>query len=463
MTASILYLIPDTNVFIECKALENVDWHALEAFDDHEEIRLVICSEVRRELDNLKTSRSNRVSKRAREANARIRRLILSDDDCETVRDKAPSVLLCLGDDSLYAPTLDGLDLSQADDRIVGYTAAYAREHPDADVFMLTDDIGPMGTARQTNVPFQPVPTSWRRVPERDDRDKEILALKKRIAELEATEPQFDMTWDDSIHNDNRRIVLSATVWQPLSASDIRRHIKALQQLRLPNPTIGPAPIFRGIIVPTRRQYDEWTSECKEVLEDLHVAMQYREERPALSLHVTNAGACPGADVLVTISTEGNFKLCIPRNDQFDPMDAEAERRLSLPPPPKPRGILDALDTSTYLHPSAFLDARGYFTPPPRNPNKLYYWPESPVEPVASIARECQQWRHKSAAKVFMVEVFVADVASDVEGAIKCRIEAGNLSDPIEQTFPLRIAVQPISSNDAATDVIDRYLKENRL
>ena len=463
MTASILYLIPDTNVFIECQALESVNWRALEAFHDHDEIRLVICSEVRRELDNLKTSRTNRVSKRAREANTRIRRLILSGDDCEMIRDEAPSVRLCLGDDSLRAPALDGLDPSQADDRIVGYTAAYAREHPDADVFMLTDDIGPMGTAKQLNVPFQPVPASWRRVAERDDRDKDILALKKRIAELEANEPQFDVVLDAPAHSRNGRNALSATVWQPLSSNGIERHIEALQQLRMSTPTITRnQPIARIPIAPTRREYDEWIGECKDTLTNLHVAMQYRQDRPSLSLRATNTGSCPGADVLVTISAEGNFKLCIPSSDRFDPMDAEATKRRRLPPPPKPRTIQEEALSGAYFRGPELFAPSSDLASPPRDLNEFYYRPRRPLKPVASIELECQQWRHKSAPEVFAVEVFVADVVSDVSGALKCRIEAGNLSEPVEHTFPLSIAIQPVSTSDAATNVVERYLKEHR-
>lgn len=63
MTERILYLFPDTNLFIQCLPLEQIDWAQWADFD---EVRLLICRPVQREIDNQKNRGNDRVSQRAR-------------------------------------------------------------------------------------------------------------------------------------------------------------------------------------------------------------------------------------------------------------------------------------------------------------------------------------------------------------------------------------------------------------
>ena len=466
MTASILYLFPDTNIFIECRPLEKLDWSRWSEFD---EVHLIVCHTVVREIDAQKTyHRRQRVNKRAKAAYTKFSQLARAGGAEQwTIRERQPAVRLLLAPLGRPSPAFsDVLDYSKSDDEIVGYLGAYVEQHPDADARLLTHDAGPTMTARSLGLRVEDVSDDWLLPPESSDVERENARLKEELRTLRKTEPEFDVAWDESVHSDNGQIALSATVWQPLSSDDIERHIEALQQLRTPTLTRKRGQLLTGMITaPTRQQHDEWISECKDVLANLHIAMQYREDHPSLSLRATNTGSCPGADVLVTISAEGSFKLYVPwaGDSRFDPMDTEAEQRLRLPSPPKPRTILGEALTGAYLSGPDLLGLSSDLASPPRDLNEFYYRPQRPLKPVASIELECQQWRHKSAPEVFTVEVFVADVVSDVSGALKCRIEAGNLSEPVEHTFPLSIAVQPVSSGDAATDMIDRYLKEYHL
>src|SRR5690606_22634224 len=58
-----LYLFPDTNVCIQCKALHEVDWKLLGDFD---EIVLLICRAVQDEIDQQKGRGAGRVTDQAR-------------------------------------------------------------------------------------------------------------------------------------------------------------------------------------------------------------------------------------------------------------------------------------------------------------------------------------------------------------------------------------------------------------
>ncbi len=63
MSENILYLFPDTNLFIQCKPLAELDWSVWSEF---EEVHLIVCRPVTREIDNQKTRGNSRVAQRAR-------------------------------------------------------------------------------------------------------------------------------------------------------------------------------------------------------------------------------------------------------------------------------------------------------------------------------------------------------------------------------------------------------------
>jgi hypothetical protein len=54
-----LVLFPDTNIFVEAKDLKQLPWDELAT----DEITLLVCAAVRKEIDDHKTSDKNRVRK----------------------------------------------------------------------------------------------------------------------------------------------------------------------------------------------------------------------------------------------------------------------------------------------------------------------------------------------------------------------------------------------------------------
>ncbi len=93
MTSSILHLFPDTNLFIQCKALDQLDWSAWKAFD---EVRLVVSRPVLREIDYRKNKGSDRVGKRARTTAALFGEIIKSGLAGKIIRDAEPRVVLSI-------------------------------------------------------------------------------------------------------------------------------------------------------------------------------------------------------------------------------------------------------------------------------------------------------------------------------------------------------------------------------
>ena len=146
MSENILYLFPDTNVFIQCRPLHQLDWSEWEEFS---EVHLVVSRPVQREIDNQKTRGNDRVGGKARSTYTLFRKIIDSTQGYELVNSSSPRVKLSLEALSRPSPELqDTLDYNKTDDEIVGCLHRFRRENPDSEARLLTNDGGPMMTAK---------------------------------------------------------------------------------------------------------------------------------------------------------------------------------------------------------------------------------------------------------------------------------------------------------------------------
>ena len=164
MTQHILYLFPDTNVFIQCKPLEQLEWSE---WEDFSEIHLLVSRPVQREIDDQKNRGNNRVANRARQTYRLFRKIIDGRQEYELVRDSIPTVKLFLQGPSQPSPELGGiLDYGKPDDQIVGCLHKFRRDNPESDAKLLTYDGGPMMTANSLGIPYIAVKDDWLLPPE---------------------------------------------------------------------------------------------------------------------------------------------------------------------------------------------------------------------------------------------------------------------------------------------------------
>ena len=138
MTTRTLSFLPDTNLFIQCRPLEELDWPEWADFD---EVYLIVCRTVQREIDRQKHYGNGRVAQRARKTSSLFRSII--EEDYKVIREKDLQVKLMLESSSIPSPELeDRLDYTKPDDEIVGFLHQYKQQHPEADVRLLTHDTG---------------------------------------------------------------------------------------------------------------------------------------------------------------------------------------------------------------------------------------------------------------------------------------------------------------------------------
>ena len=498
MSDNILYLFPDTNVFIQCRPLHQVGWSEWEEFP---EVHLIVSRPVQREIDNQKTRGNDRVGNKARSTSTLFRKIIENTQEFELINSSNPTVKLFLEALSRPSPELqDTLDYDKTDDEIVGCLHRFRRENPDAEARLLTNDGGPMMTARALELPFVVVNRDWLLQPENDEGEKEIIRLRNRVAQLEKAEPRFKIELVDEDGKTLERLEVEHLIYEPLPDSEIDTLVESLTN-HLPmrtNFTPGePAEDEKGItagewldrkdaIGPPEdeditkyrdREYPNWIRQCRKVLSELHQELQREVGRPMFELAVNNEGTRPGNDALVAIEATGNFKICPP--PYRDEVDDDPEEELALPRPPRPPvgpqkpsssqhilGISGILDSVNLLQRTASTFNTGpIFLPPPirpyerrRDPNGFFYKPDRPSEPGESFALECEQWRHGMGPEPFVGEIFFGTEQEEVRGLLRCEVHAENLTVPVSKQFPVRIAIRMATSTERARELVRKRI-----
>ena len=504
MTKRTLYLFPDTNLFIQCRPLADLDWSE---WDEFEEVHLIACRPVQREIDSQKNRGNDRVAQRARTTYGVFLRIIDSESDFELVRPVGPQVRLYLQGPSLPSEELNGtLDYGKADDEIVGCLHKYRQENPNEDARLLTHDGGPMMTAKSLGIPFIPIKDEWLLPPEHNESEKEVARLKDRVAQLEKSEPQFFVQFEDAQASEIVSVDIEYTVYGPLTSDDISSYIFSLKE-RFPlahdfgprepaerQPT-GVVRIFamKEVFTPAtdedirnykNKQYPDWLKACEDVLSSLHEILKKEVGQPSFTLMVENRGSRPGIATLVEIEAKGNIMICPPLREDDEESTSHDKQYPKLPLPPRPpRGkwtaqssslfalqgvnvplvrdslsrLLDSpiLGGNTFLPPSLAHNSR-------RDPNAFYYKPNRPTAPTKLLSLECEQWRHGTGAIYFDGEIVVGTEAGEVRGAIECRVHAENLSTPVRKLVPVRLSVIKANTVERAQCLVQNLLGKER-
>ena len=482
-----IVLFPDTNVFVQCLPLAQVDWSE---WADYDEIKLIICRPVQRELDKHKNQGNDRLGKRARRTWSMLRQLILEGAKCIVIRDSTPKVTLAM--DPTLSPSRrlsEFLDYGQCDDALVGCVCSYCDAHANVDARILTHDTGPLVTASGFGFGFAFVPDSWLLPPEPTTKDRRIVQLEQQVELLKASEPSFRIRCVEDGDNETELLTVEYVIYEPLREQDIAKLMDALATRfpiatafgdRQPIEKVGllgtretfePAP-DEAIANYTEKEYPSWLANCRRTLSHLHHALQ-RDVRPAFHLGVRNEGSRPGKNVLVIISARGAFKIRPPQpedDDVGESAEATVESvHLSHPPEPPQgkwvrRSIWDMLNSvrlpelEVWPDRTTGLDLPLLSRDQSRDPDAFYYKPDRPNHPVTSFKLECEQWRHATDEEVFDGEIHMDGEGPEIKAALELQIHAENLSTPVKNLTPVRIRVRRVSTMDRGLEQVRELL-----
>lgn len=336
--------IADTNLFFECRRLEELPWSDL-AVDP---VIIALTKPVMAEIDKHKKG-GGRTRKRAIEISGRIRGMLTAQPPEVVIQKAGPRVALRLMPIVQPDPELaSSLDYTINDDRIVGTVATLSKDETFASVSMLTDDSVAASTAQALGVSFFLIPESWKRPPEETTEAKRIKELENDISIYRLQEPAIsiaDASGGATEARVFRRVALA------LQASEIDQLIDKLKALHpvsedfaAPEAKIQAdgteisyeAPEAEAIEKYMSEAYPKWIGACRSMFEKLHDGRLEPEAEVALIFSVANGGTRPASKMRVSFEAIGSIHLS---RDAHDPDDGEDQSdghgQSALPPIPK--------------------------------------------------------------------------------------------------------------------------------
>jgi hypothetical protein len=482
-----LYLFPDTNIFLHCKPLDQVSWSALGEWD---QIEILLTRPVATEIDELKGKGSSRRTSRARDASSLIRKLLDAEGERQTLR-RQPLVELCLRQKLRRDESVSGdLNYEERDDQLVGIALGFQKSNPDTEVWLLTNDTGPMASAKVVGLKYREVPEIWLLPSETDEAEKQINALKARIAQLESSEPSFDVKFQYAKEQ------MSLTVFQPLSRQERDELLARLAarfpkcsdfgpsevQERIPERNkalgilgIGLKEVFHPVTENEKdkylRAYAKWEQRCAERLSNLPSLLHESLNWPKIIVRIENIGSRPADDTLVTVDVvHGSLLLCPPKGQEDEAEEKGQESLSLLPAPVAPTGKWETVSpfgikrsfASEFARPAQLLPSLGNTVTSfehlsrhdTRDPNEIYFKVGQRGEACKHIEYECKQWRHAQSYEDFEFDLVCPLGPKTYSASVKVEVHAANLTVPVVAWLKIELSVTESSCLEVAEQMI---------
>ena len=505
----------DTNLLLQCLPLKEIDWSIVYPSDEGQRLRLIVSNPVLREIDFRKNKGNDRRSRRARAVSALFRSSL--NAGYIRVRESNPSVKLLV--ETQHQPSralATRLDYAERDDQLIGIAFEFTKRNPQANVRLLTHDTILLYKAKELDLATDTIPEEWLLKPESTKTERQLVALQEEVELLRRQEPSFEILAVDQGDNETSSYEISHIWFDPLTddeVSDLLREIKqrcplvtnfeqrgtgaraatTVGQFLLGSKKTYIPPSEEQISKYRNEDYPQWLGRCEELLRDLHLLLQTSTPMPRFEFRVGNHGTRPAADALVTIEALGNFRIKPPskeNDEEGGDRENSAKRKRSntirLPtPPPAPRGKWETVGSGAFglswlnkpnpfgllntgLEPSVFERNLDFLTstipsvsqPLRRDPNSFYYKPVYPDVHLQSFALECDQWRHDEGKVSFGGEISFSSEQGNVEGAIRLRIQAQNLSKSKSKTIPVKITTKHIGCLERARKLVAKLSED---
>lgn len=485
-STSSLFVFPDTNVLIQGLPLQDVPWSEF----GHDEIDVVICGPVIRELDRLK-NKPGRVGKVARVISATVRELMAAPDRSDVLRAANPVVRRRLSRDATGgAAVRPGLDLNHDDQAIINQ--ALARLEAGDDVILLTDDTFAAMTAEDFSLPVRMLPAHWLKPPEGDETAKEVSRLQTENARLKATQPVPKLRFVDENDAPIDRLEVVMKRYPPVADREIERLMKrvfaaapmadlslAAAAARDPDylePSTGPSlitnavreamkdqmtPVTKADIDTYAKVYREWTSAVRAKLTGFGDEWNRRRDWPRAKLLAINAGSCPAEEMLVEIDASGTFQVSgYPKDEDESDAPSKPCLTLSLPEPPSPprakHRMAEFLKNFAVREMPVIRPFRSIGDLSNSRQGDAFYWRDGKRSPVDTLSLECRVWRHGRDEKPFRFRIW-GDDSSDISGLVTARVSAGNLLTPVEARLPVRVRFQDEDSLHLVEQLVEMF------
>lgn len=483
--SSKLYLFPDTNIFLQCIPLAQVNFSEI---THCEEVFVIITRPIQQEIDRQKGQGNSRLSKKAKTAASLFSEVVDSPNMTLVIRERSPRVFLTMDLSLRPSDQLSGqLDYQEADDRFVGIAAGYYAEDKDSEVAIITNDSGPRFSAIKHNITCFKVPSSWMLAAEADEKDKQIKLLEARLKQLSQSMPEFNIKFSDDeqfeatfpyytalSEDDLSKLLCQLTDAFPLVTDFSKEQAKSQSFTSLESSIM---PINHQEYVPVSAEeialykdirYPEWWRQCEEILKNCHEHLNPRAIKHPLSFLLQNTGSAIAERAVVTFTAKGEFVLCgSDWNISPDFAESEGIDLSSAPTAPKGtwRNKWNIAEGMTFgrgipMHDMISKHYDSFLPPIPtaRDKNDFYYKNKS-SQPVKVVSLECEEWRHQIEEEKFPLLVYTVNKPKEMTGAIEVRVDANNLLNPITKKFKLKITIAEESAFSIMMEMLDTFIQ----
>lgn len=506
-----LFLFPDTNLFLQCKPLDQVDWRLLGEWD---QIELIVTRPVQIEIDSLKGKGNGRQASKARIATSLLRKLLVDGVDHVVISGTPQVHLVVRLNLRPDASAASSLNYEFRDDQLVGTAAGFQNSNGVSIVRLLTDDTGVMFSARTVGLEYLKIPEQWFLPAEADLAEKKERNLKEQIARYEKAEPAIKITLSLGQSNvteaiestveqvdliENRKVQFdrlnkSIAVYGPLTKEECALLVNMLSE-RFPkaddfgstqpaerdlNGTPLAIALFgaeREVFTPATPQeiegyksaYINWISESEQFLGNFHSLMNRNISWPLLIASISNNGSRPAEDALVVIEAQGDLGFLRIKKKRLSENESEdaAEVKSGLTRPPSaPTGFWkkthryrDIFDLTRGLSGMHLQNPQFDILPPlhhqrPHDPNAFYLKEGRNGIPAKKLALACQQWRHSQISEEFQQHVICPRTSGIHSGLVVVTVHAANLTSPAIATMPATISIKELSCYNLAVQMV---------
>ncbi|MDA8377238.1 MAG: PIN domain-containing protein [Planctomycetia bacterium] len=484
-----LTLFPDTNIFIQCKSLTEINWSVLGDFD---QVDLIVTRPVQKEIDRQKGRGTGRLARRAKAAASEFRKALKCEDETLIITKSRPEVRLRISL-QLRPSEEDGLtlDYNEPDDKLVGIAKAFSDANSEASVRLLTNDFGPQASAKEVGVVCEVPRDDWFLPEERDATEKRLKALENELLRFRQAEPSISLEMDNAVKD---RINGKYSIYPELSTEELDTLIRKLK-LRHPKETdfsskeeitptipndkqlsiLAAAKILRSIpartFVPASEEeinkyintnYPMWVKDCKEKLRQIHSRFQSKVEPLRLIVRLANNGSRPAENCLITFEAKGDFVIQ-PSPDERN-SDITEDPFISSPPP-APKGRWQVFGKFIYgsiENPAFFplgIDAISRLKSRARDDDAFYYKSGKPELPCTSYSLECVRWRHQLDSVSFSIDIYPSSLShGHVKGAVNVTVHAANMTDSFNHLIQISVDVNTGDTFAEAMRLIEDFV-----
>ena len=355
-----LYLVADTNLFFECKPIEEIDWRSIGV--DH--IIILLTKPVLDEIDKHKKA-NGRTRDRAISTFKRIRGMVTGSTDTLLIQETDPKVEMSFLPRLVPDPDHGNvLDYSRNDDRLIGILSSLCKGEETRNVRLLTHDTGPAATAHGLGLPVTMIEDSWLRPAAETSDGKRVRELEQQLAGYASQEPLISIGGCRPA-DERGNVTVTRRIAKPLTEPEIDELIELLREkhpmqtdFRVPEPNRTTSPRGETIRVEpageeeitTYQQsaYPQWLERCRAIFTTLHQGRDELEGPVLLEWSMANDGARPATQVRVEFEAQGPLKLQrILKDDEEDEKDAAPatavpSARLPSPPrSPQPKRVVE--------------------------------------------------------------------------------------------------------------------------